>query len=302
MSTTAGKRSESNHEEVETREWNHVDSQLSEIRVKLTGEAKTGGDTGHNGRDQVVEISIRWVGELEGSHADVVESLVIDTEGLIGVLDQLMNGKGGIVWLDNGIRDLGRWNNRESGHHTVWELLADLGDQERTHTSTSSTTERVGDLETLEAVTSFGLATNDIENLVNKLSTLSVMSLSPVVTGTGLAENEVVGAEELAKGASTDSIHGTWLQIDEDGTGNVLVTGGLCNVRTTDIALFRDSYLVEVNVHPLELKVRRAIVPIVVLAGSNTKHLLSSRLGITYTPEPSRPCSPEMVCLYICQY
>jgi hypothetical protein len=31
--TTAGKRSEANHEEMETWEWNHVDGEFSKIRV-----------------------------------------------------------------------------------------------------------------------------------------------------------------------------------------------------------------------------------------------------------------------------
>jgi hypothetical protein len=175
----------------------------------------------------VVEISVRWVGELEGSHTNIVECLVIDTEGLIRVFNQLMNGEGSVVGLDNCIRDLWRWDNGEGGHHTIWELLADLGNQERTHTGTSSTTEGVGDLETLKAVTSLSFTTNDIEDLVDKLSTLSVMTLSPVVTSTRLTEDEVVWAEKLTEWTSTDSIHGTWLQIDEDGTRNILVVGSL---------------------------------------------------------------------------
>jgi proteasome assembly chaperone (PAC2) family protein len=85
----------------------------------------------------------------------------------------------------------------------------------------------VGDLETLEAVAALGLATNDIEDLVDELGTLSVVTLGPVVSGTGLTEDEVVGAEELTEWASTDGIHGTWLQIDENGTRHVLVAGGL---------------------------------------------------------------------------
>jgi hypothetical protein len=39
----------------------------------------------------------------------------------------------------------------------------------------------MGDLEALEAVAAFGLTANDVENLVNKLSTLSVVTLGPVV-------------------------------------------------------------------------------------------------------------------------
>jgi hypothetical protein len=219
----------------------------------------------------VVEISVGWIGELESSHADVVERLVVDTEGLVRVFNQLMDRQGGIVWLDDGIGNLGRWDNRESGHHTVGELLANLGDQERTHTSTSSTTERVGDLETLEAVTALSLTANNIENLVDEFSTLGVMSLCPVVTGTRLTEDEVVRAEELTERTSADSIHSTWLQIDEDGTGNIFVARGLSDVRTRNIGLFLDSYLVEVDVHALELKIGRAIVASVISAGSRNK-------------------------------
>lgn len=227
VGATGGEWSESDHEEVKTWEWNHVDGELAEIGVELSWETEAGGDTGHDGGNQVVQVSVRWSAELQGAHADIVESLVIDTEGLVGVLYQLVDGEGGVVWLDNGVGNLWRWNDGEGGHHTIWELLADLGDQKRTHTGTGSTTEGVGDLETLEAVTALSLATDDVENLVNELGTLSVVTLSPVVTGTGLSEDEVIWAEKLSEWASTDGVHGSWLQIDEDGTWNILVTGSL---------------------------------------------------------------------------
>lgn len=227
VGATAGQGSEADHEEVETRERNHVDSQLAEIRVELAGETERNGHTGHDGGDEVVEITIRGVRELEGAHADVVESLVVNAEGLVGVLNKLMDGEGGVVGLNNGVGNLGRWHDGEGGHHTVGELLADLGDQKGTHTGTGTTTKGVGDLETLEAVAAFGLTTDNVEDLVNELSTLSVMTLGPVVASTGLAEDEVVGAEELAEWTSTDSVHGAGLEIDEDSAGNILVAGSL---------------------------------------------------------------------------
>lgn len=138
-----------------------------------------------------------------------------------------MHGESGVVRLNNGVGDLGRWDNGESGHHTVRELLTDLGDQECTHTGTSTTTEGVSDLETLEAVTGLSLATDDIDDLVDKLGTLSVVTLGPVVTSTGLTENKVIGAEELTKGTSADGIHGTGLQIDQDSTRDIFVARGL---------------------------------------------------------------------------
>lgn len=143
------------------------------------------------------------------------------------MLNQLVDGQSSVVRLNNSVRDLGRGDNREGGHHTVGELFTDLGDQEGTHTGTGTTTQGVGDLETLEAVASLSLTTDNIDNLVDELGTLGVVTLGPVVTGTRLAEDEVVGTEKLAKRTGTDSIHGTGLQVDQNGTGNVLVTAGL---------------------------------------------------------------------------
>ena len=75
--TTASKRSKTNHEEVKTWERNHVDSQFAKVRVELTREAQAGGDTRHDGRDEVVKVAIGRVVELESSHADIVQSLFI---------------------------------------------------------------------------------------------------------------------------------------------------------------------------------------------------------------------------------
>ncbi|KFV45758.1 hypothetical protein N328_06988, partial [Gavia stellata] len=48
--------SEAGHEEVKPREGHHVDGQLAEIGVELTGETQAGGDAAHGGRDEVVEV------------------------------------------------------------------------------------------------------------------------------------------------------------------------------------------------------------------------------------------------------
>lgn len=83
-----------------------VDSELSQISIKLTGETEGSGDTAHDNGDQVVQVTVAGGSELQGAEADIVQSLVIDTEGLVRVLDQLVNGEGGIVGLDDGVRDL----------------------------------------------------------------------------------------------------------------------------------------------------------------------------------------------------
>ena len=229
---------------MESWEWNQVNSELSEVRVELTWESEAAGDTGERSRDKMVKITVGWGGELESSEADIVEGFVINAHNLIGVLDELMDREGGVVWLNDGIGDLWGWHNGESGHDSVWVLFSDLGDEEGSHTRSSSSSEGVGDLESLEAIATFGFLSDDIEDGVDELSSLGVMTLGPVVSSTGLSEDEVVWSEELSEWSSSDGVHGSWLKIHEDGSWDVSSSGGL----------------VVVNVDSLELEIRVTVV------------------------------------------
>ena len=77
LGATGGQGGETDHEEVETGEWDHVHSELAQVGVQLTGEAEAAGDTGHGGRHQVVKITVGGGGELQGAEADVVQGLVV---------------------------------------------------------------------------------------------------------------------------------------------------------------------------------------------------------------------------------
>jgi hypothetical protein len=60
----------------------------------------------------MVQVTVLWCAQLEGSEADVVESFVVNAERLVGVLDQLMNRESGIVRLDDSVRCLARERQR----------------------------------------------------------------------------------------------------------------------------------------------------------------------------------------------
>merc|ERR1711988_1657571 len=244
LGTSGGKWGESSHEEMESWEWDEVDSKLSEIGVELTWESEAASDTREGSRDEMVKITVGWGGELKGSEADIVKSFVINAHNLIGVLNKLMDGEGGVVWLNNGIRDLWGRHDGEGGHDSIWVLFSDLGDEEGSHTGSGTTSEGVGNLETLEAIVTFGFLSDNIENGVNELSTFGVVTLSPVVTGSGLSEDEVVWSEELTEWSSSDGVHGSWLKIHEDGSWDVSSTSGL----------------VVVDVDSLELEIRVTVV------------------------------------------
>ena len=95
----------------------------------------------------------------------------------------------------------------------------------------------MGDLEALKAVATLSLLSDDIEDGVDELSSLGVVTLSPVVTGSGLSEDEVVGSEELTERSGSDGVHGSWFEIHEDSAGNVTASGSFVVVDVDSLEL-----------------------------------------------------------------
>jgi hypothetical protein len=106
LATASSKRSEPDHEEVETREGNQVDGHLAEVRVELTRESQASSDTGHDDGHEVVQVIVGRGGQLESAEADLVQRLVINAEGLVGVLNELVDRESGVVGLNNSVRNL----------------------------------------------------------------------------------------------------------------------------------------------------------------------------------------------------
>jgi len=172
----------------------------------------------------MVKISVSGSSELQGLEANLVQSFVINAEDLIGVFNKLVNGKGSIVGFDDSVGDLWGRNNGECAHHLIRELFLDLSDEQGTHTRSSSSSKRVANLESLEAIGAFSFLAYNIEDRFDEFSSFCVMSLGPVVTSTILSENEVVRSEKSSNGAGLDGIHGSWLEIDQDRSWDVLAS------------------------------------------------------------------------------
>ena len=103
MGSSGGKWSKTGHEEMESWERDQVNSELSEIGVKLSWESEAASDTGEGSRDEMVKITVGWGGKLKSSEADIIKGFVINAHNLIGVFDKLMDREGGVVWFNDGI-------------------------------------------------------------------------------------------------------------------------------------------------------------------------------------------------------
>jgi hypothetical protein len=100
-------------------------------------------------------------------------------------------------------------------------------EKEGTETRAGTTTEGVEDEETLETGTVVGDLADAIEDAVDQLLTNCVMAAGIVVGGVFLAGDQLLGVEQLTVGAGADLVDDGRLQVDHDGTGDVLAGAGL---------------------------------------------------------------------------
>ena len=110
LATTGGEWSEAGHEEVKTWEWHHVHCQLPQISVQLSRESEAGCHSRHGGGDEMVEVTVCGCGQLQGTEADIVESLVINTVCFICVLNKLVDRQCSVVGFYNCVGHLQQTN------------------------------------------------------------------------------------------------------------------------------------------------------------------------------------------------
>jgi len=94
------------HDEVDTWVRDEVGLELSDVDVKSTVESEGSSQTGDDLSNKSVEVGVGWSFDVEVSSADVVDSFVIKHEGDVFVLEEGVGGKNGVVWLNDGVRDL----------------------------------------------------------------------------------------------------------------------------------------------------------------------------------------------------
>ncbi|RUS84159.1 hypothetical protein EGW08_008087, partial [Elysia chlorotica] len=87
LGAAGGERREARHEEVQSREGHHVDGQFAEVGIQLARESQAGGDTGHGGGDQVIQVAVGRGGQAQSVEADVVQRFVVDDVRFVRVLN-----------------------------------------------------------------------------------------------------------------------------------------------------------------------------------------------------------------------
>ena len=223
--------------------WHQVSLEFGDINVKGTIESEGSGKGGDNLGNKSVKVGVGWSLDIEVSSADIINGFVIDHDGNIGVLEEGVSGEDGVVWLNNGGGDLWGWIDGESelGFFTVIDgkSLEEKGSE----TGTGSSTDGVEDEETLESSALIGKLSDSVEAEINDFLTNGVMSSGEVVGSVFFTGDELLWMEELSVGSGSDLIDNGWLEIEEDGSWNVLTSTSLGEEGVESIVTTTDGFI-----------------------------------------------------------
>lgn len=136
---------------VNTRVRHQVSLELVQVDVEGTIESEGGSNRADDLGDQAVEVFVAGAGNVEVATANVVDSLVIDEEGAVRVLDRAVGGQHSVVGLNDGGRDTRGWVDGELQLALLAVLSRQALQEQSTETRTGTTTERVEDQEALKA-------------------------------------------------------------------------------------------------------------------------------------------------------
>jgi len=212
---------------VDTGVRNQVGLELVQIHVQGTIKTQRRGDGADDLSNQAVQVIVGRARNIQTAAADVVNSLVVNKESTVRVLNGAVGRQNGVVRLNDGSGNTRSWVDGEF----ELRLLAILGGkalkEESTETRTGTTTERVENEETLERVAVVSDTADAVNDIVDHLLSDSVVTTSVIVGSILLAADQQLRVEERTVTTGTNLIDGGGVKIDEERTRNMLPTAGL---------------------------------------------------------------------------
>jgi len=213
--------------EMDTWVGHQVSLELSDIDVEGTIESEGGSQGRDDLGDQSVQVGVGGSLNVEVSTADIVDGLVVEHDGDIGVLKEGVSGQDRVVGLDDGGGDLGRGVDGEAELGLLAVIDGESLEEERAETGSGTATDGVEHEETLETSALVSELSDSVEAEIDDLLTDGVVTTGEVVSGVLLTRDELLGVEQLSVGAGSDLIDDGRLEIEEDSAGDVLASTSL---------------------------------------------------------------------------
>jgi len=229
--------------EMDSWVWHQVGLELSNIDVKGTVESERGGQGRDDLGDESVQVGVGWSLDIEVSSADIINSLIVEHDGDISVLEERVSGKNRVVWLNNSGGNLWGWVHSETELGFLTVIDGESLEEEGSESRSSSTTDGLEDEETLETSALIGKLSDSVEAEIDDFFTNGVVTSGEVVGGIFLTRDELLWMEELSVGSGSDLIDNGWLEIEEDSSWDVLTSTSLGEEGVESIITTTDGFV-----------------------------------------------------------
>merc|ERR1712223_1843109 len=187
--------------EVDPGVGHQVGLELSQVHVQGSVEPQGGSDGGHDLADQPVEVGVGWSLNVQVATADVVDGLVVNHKGTVGVLQGGVGGQDGVVGLHYGRGHLGSGVDGKLQLGLLAIINREPLHQQRGESGTSSASKGMEDEESLKSSTGVSELPNPVENQVDNLLSDGIVSSSVVVSGVLLSVDELLRMVQLTVGS-----------------------------------------------------------------------------------------------------
>merc|ERR1719487_1258661 len=175
-------RSVRRQHKVDTRVRHQVGLELRDIDVQGTVEPQGRRQRRYDLGDQTVQVGVGRALDVQVAAADVVQRLVVDLVGHIGVLQQGVDAQHGVVGLDNGGGHLRATPHSEGDLGLLTVVHGQALQHQATQTGSRTTTDSVVDHESLETGTVVSQLTDAVQAQIDDLLTDGVVTTSEVVS------------------------------------------------------------------------------------------------------------------------
>ena len=147
---------------------NEVGLKLGQVDVKRAVETERRGNGGDDLADEAVEVGVRRTLDVKIATADVVDGLVVDHEGAVGVLERRVCRQDRVVGLDDGRADLRSGIDREFELGLLAVVDAEAFHEQGGEPGSRPATKRVENEKSLKPGTLIGLEDNHAHSYLGR--------------------------------------------------------------------------------------------------------------------------------------
>ena len=220
-----------------------VGLELGDVDVEGTVESERGSQGGDDLSNESVQVGVGGSLDVEVSSADVIDGFVIKHDSDVSVLQKGVGGENGVVRLNDGSGDLRGRIDGEAELGLLSVVDGESFEKEGSESGTGSTSDGVEHKEALETGALVSELSDSVEAEVDDFLSNGVVTSGEVVGSVFLSGDELLGVEELSVGSGSDLVDDGGLEIEEDGSGDVLSGSGLGEEGVEGIITATDSLI-----------------------------------------------------------